>query len=80
MSDRKPCEIFQELSQEATLEEKFLKLEETIALLEREDISLEESFSAYTRGMQILKQCNEEIDRVEKQVLKISADGTLEEF
>lgn len=63
-----------------SLEEKFAKLEETLAGLEREDISLEESFAAYYEGMQILKQCNAEIDKVEKQVQKISEDGTLEEF
>lgn len=68
------------MSKEGTLEEKFAKLEETIALLEQEDLSLEESFAAYTRGMDLLRQCNEEIDQVEKKVLKISENGTLEEF
>ena len=68
------------MSKEGTLEEKFVKLEETIALLEQEELSLEESFAAYTRGMELLRQCNEEIDQVEKKVLKISEDGTLEEF
>lgn len=63
-----------------SLEESFAKLEETIARLEQEDISLEDSFAAYNEGMQILKQCNAEIDKVEKQVQKISEDGTLEEF
>ncbi|MBE5869263.1 MAG: exodeoxyribonuclease VII small subunit [Lachnospiraceae bacterium] len=63
-----------------SLEDNFARLEETIAVLEKEDVSLEESFAAYLRGMQILKQCSEQIDKVEKQVLKISEDGTLEEF
>lgn len=63
-----------------SLEENFAKLEETIEKLEAEDISLEASFTAYNEGMKLLKQCNEEIDRIEKKVLKISEDGTLEEF
>lgn len=63
-----------------SLEKNFAKLEETIEKLEKEDISLEESFQAYNEGMKLLKQCNDEIDKIEKKVLKISEDGTLEEF
>ena len=63
-----------------SLEANFAKLEETIAKLEQEDITLEESFAAYTEGMQLLKKCNEEITAVEKKVQVISEDGTLEEF
>lgn len=63
-----------------SLEKNFAKLEETIERLEKEDISLEDSFLAYNEGMKLLKQCNDEIDKIEKKVLKISEDGTLEEF
>lgn len=63
-----------------TLEENFARLENTMEQLEREDIPLEEAFLAYSEGMAILKQCNEQIDRVEKQVLKLSENGQLEEF
>lgn len=62
------------------LEENFAELEKIIGSLEQDDISLEDSFAAYARGMHILKQCNEEIDKVEKQVQVISEDGTLEDF
>ena len=57
-----------------SLEENFARLEDTIGNLEREDISLEEAFAAYSSGMAILKQCNDQIDRVEKQVLKLSEE------
>ena len=63
-----------------TLEENFARLENTMEQLEREDIPLEEAFQAYSEGMAILKQCSEQIDRVEKQVLKLSENGHLEEF
>lgn len=65
---------------ETTLEENFSRLEETIARLEKEDISLEDAFNAYSEGMQLLKKCNAQIDRVEKKVLKIAEDGGLEEL
>ena len=62
------------------LEENFARLEELIGKLEQEDISLEEAFLTYSEGMAVLKQCNGQIDRVEKQVLKLSEEGQLEEF
>lgn len=63
-----------------SLEENFARLEDTMERLDQEDIPLEEAFRAYSEGMAILKQCNDQIDRVEKQVLKLNEDGQLEEF
>ena len=63
-----------------SLEEKFTKLEETVSRLEAEDISLEESFRIYKEGMELLKQCNADIDKVEKQVMQINAEGETEAF
>jgi exodeoxyribonuclease VII small subunit len=65
---------------ELTLEENFERLEETIERMEEEDISLEEAFALYSEGMQLLKNCNAQIDRVEKKVLKLAEDGGLEEM
>lgn len=63
-----------------SLEENFARLEETIEQLEAEDISLEDAFTAYSMGMAVLKSCNDQIDRVEKQVLKLTDQGALEEM
>ena len=65
---------------EPTLEESFEELEEMISRLEAEDITLEESFRVYRKGMEILKDCNDRIDLVEKKVLKINEDGQTDEF
>lgn len=62
------------------LEEAFLKLEETIADLEREGITLEQSFKEYQKGMELLKKCNETIDKVEKKVLVLNENGETDEF
>lgn len=62
------------------LEENFARLDAVIEQLEAEDVSLEEAFAAYSEGMSILKLCNEQIDRVEKKVLKLSERGELEEL
>ena len=65
---------------ELTLEEAFEKLEEAVTALEKEDISLEESFQIYKGGMELLKKCNQAIDQVEKKVLVLNEDGETYEF
>lgn len=62
------------------LEEAFLVLEDKIRKLENENVTLEESFLLYQQGMDILKKCNQQIDAVEKKVLKINEAGGLDEF
>lgn len=68
-----------EKQKQLSLEENFDRLERTIELLES-DISLEDAFSAYSEGMAVLKACSDQIDRVEKKVLKLAQDGSLEEL
>ena len=63
-----------------SLEETFERLEQTIEQLADEDISLEDAFAAYSEGMKLLKSCNDQIDKVEKKVLKLAEDGGLEEL
>ena len=67
-----------EEQEQRSLEENFSELEELIEQLEAGDISLEDAFTAYSKGMNVLKQCNEQIDRVEKQVMKLNEEGGLE--
>lgn len=69
-----------EETRQPSLEENFARLEETIELLESDDIPLEEAFRVYSEGMEILKRCSDQIDRVEKQVMKLTGEGQLEEF
>ncbi len=63
-----------------SLEENFAKLEELIGVLSGEEVSLEDAFNAYSQGITILKECNSQIDQVEKKVLVLSGQGTLEEL
>lgn len=68
------------MENERSLEETFELLEEKLTCLESEDISLEDSFKIYQEGMELLKQCHEKIDYVEKKVLEINEAGELIEF
>ena len=66
--------------EEISLEEAFGILGEIARSLEEESISLEDSFSAYKKGMDLLKICNDKIDQVEKKVLVLNEEGGLDEF
>ena len=63
-----------------TIEEAFAAIDEKIKALEDEDISLEESFTKYKEGMELLKLCHESIESVEQKVKEIAEDGSLEDF
>ena len=63
-----------------TLEEALGKLDETIAMLQSEEVSLEEAFRLYKEGMDYVKICSETIDQVEKKVLMLNQEGKLDEL
>lgn len=65
---------------EQTLEAAFDSLDEIVEQLETEEVSLEESFTLYHKGMELLKLCNEKIDKVEKQIRILDEDGDEHEF
>lgn len=62
------------------IEKNFSMLDELIRKLEEENISLENAFEAYSKGMEILKDCSRQVDRVEKKVLKMNGLGETEEL
>ena len=61
--------------EDLTLEEGFEKIDELIETMADGDISLEESFDKYKLGMEILKVCSDKIDKVEKQIEILNAEG-----
>ena len=63
-----------------TLQEIFAQLDEVIAGMEQEEVSLEETFELYHKGMDMLKLCNERIDKVEKKMLLLDSEGEEHEF
>jgi len=70
----------QTIWEEMNLEEIFEKLESTMKKMEEEDISLEESFQLYHQGIDMLKACNDKIDKVEKKMLLLDEEGEEHEF
>ncbi|MCI9075110.1 MAG: exodeoxyribonuclease VII small subunit [Dorea sp.] len=62
-----------------TLEQVIGRLEQVISDME-EETALEESFRMYHQGMELLRACNDKIDRVEKQILILDEEGGTDEF
>lgn len=51
-----------------SLEEMFRELESVTMELEAQELPLEEAFAKYRQGMELLKECNEAVDTVEKEL------------
>ena len=66
------------MSKTGTIEENFTKLEEIIEKMETNDITLEKSFELYSKGLKLIKDCNDKIDKVEKE-MKVIEGGSEDE-
>ena len=60
--------------EEFSLEELFEQLDKTIHTMEQENISLEDSFQLYHTGMDLLAQCNNKIEKIEKKMLVLDEE------
>ena len=65
---------------EQSLETVFEQLDEIVGQLEAENVSLEDSFALYHKGMDLLKVCNEKIDTIEKKMMILDENGEQHEF
>ena len=65
---------------EQSLETVFEQLDEIVEQLEAEDVSLEESFGLYHKGMDLLRVCNDKIDTIEKKMMMLDENGEAHEF
>ena len=62
------------------IEERFVELDKIVKELELGELTLEESFELYKKGMDMIKDCNKDIDKVEKQLIVLqNTDNDVEE-
>lgn len=66
--------------EDLTIQEIFAQLDEVVGEMEEGELSLEESFRLYHRGMDLLKTCNDKIDKVEKKMILLDDEGEEHEF
>ena len=67
-------------NKEVTFEEALNMLTEAVNKLENGDISLDEAFSMFEKGIKYAKICEEKLSEIEAKVAKITKDGNVEEF
>ncbi len=63
-----------------SVEESFEMLDQMVEKLESSDVTLEESFRIYQRGMNLLKDVSEVLDDYEKKIQVLNADGTTKDL
>ena len=65
--------------QESTLDEVLMELDQILNDMEQEN-SLEETFQMYHKGIDLLKTCNDKIEKIEKQIQILDEEGNTHEF
>lgn len=58
--------------QDPSFEQLFQELEATVQKLEAGNLALDESLALYERGMQLARQCNDQLDRAELRIQELS--------
>lgn len=61
-----------------TIEENFAELENILKEMQSEEITLDESFKLYNQGLELVQNCNNQIDTIEKKI-KILEEGNINE-
>ena len=61
------------MAKTTTIEDSFTQLDDIIAQLESGSLSLDESFKKYNEGIKLIKTCNQQLDKVEKQIIVIDS-------
>ena len=65
----------EENKKDANLEQSMQELEQVMEALGQPEITLEESFALYKKGMDLLLTCNRAIDKVEKELMILEENG-----
>ena len=66
--------------EEKTLDEMFQDLDNLMQAMEVSEVSLDDSFQLYHQGIDLLKACNDKMDKIEKQMLVLDSEGETHEF
>ena len=66
------------MAKASNLEDTFNKLEAVLNDTEQGELTLDESFTKYKEGMELLNKCNTMLDKVEKQIVIIDDNGVVD--
>ena len=60
------------------IEDNFEQLEDIISKMQSDRITLEQSFELYNKGLSLVQDCNNQIEKIDKQI-KIIEEGNINE-
>ena len=60
------------------IEDNFEQLEDIISKMQSDRITLEQSFELYNKGLSLVQDCNNQIEKIEKQI-NIIEEGNINE-
>ena len=60
------------------IEDNFEQIEDIISKMQSDRITLEQSFELYNKGLSLVQDCNNQIEKIEKQI-KIIEEGNINE-
>lgn len=58
-----------------TIEENFEEIQKIITAMQGEEMTLNESFEQYKKGLELVKNCNDQIERIEKEMQVIGEEN-----
>ena len=62
----------------ASIDELFNNLDDILNKMEQGQLSLEETFELYNEGLKVVKSCNSQIDKIEKQLIVLQQEDVNE--
>ncbi len=67
------------LEEKVSLEDLFSEIDGILARLQDQNVTLEESFTLYEKGMKNIHACKEMLDGIEQKMVILTAEGRPEE-
>ena len=62
------------MEEKKTIEQNFEEIENIIKSMQEEDVTLDKSFELYNKGLNLVRDCNAQIDKIEKQIQIINEE------
>lgn len=67
-------------SNNKSIEENFEQINQIISKMQSEEITLGESFEFYKQGLELVKDCNNQIEKIEKEMIIIEEESANVQF
>lgn len=74
-SERKKAEA--DAGKQVSVEEAFAQLSDIVEKMDEPEVTLEESMQLYRRGIELLNQCGDTLDRIEKEMITLTEEGEI---